>query len=178
MLRSFYIAPGNTQQRTAGTGPTGRVPTRTGEGTGRIRTDTEQIKLWQLVQPQAHSQRSAVCAAERALIAGPHALPFIPQEEAFSAPFLPLLTLNSEYWFVEFWNFPLDHGPEVLFQLVVVLLEFLLVFPLVCCDEAPVFLYGLTTPEMHISGWGENEVLFQRSLKCLKMWGDDLVNLS
>lgn len=85
-----------------------------------------------------------------------------PQEEAFSAPLSPLLTLDCEYWLVEVWDFPLDHGPEVLFQLVVVLFEFLLVFPLVCCDETPVLLHGLTASETHTSGRGENEVLFHR----------------
>lgn len=57
-----------------------------------------------------------------------------------------LLTLNSEYWLVEFWNLPLDHWPEALFQLVVVLSELLLILPLVRGDETLVFLHGLTAP--------------------------------
>jgi hypothetical protein len=65
------------------------------------------------------------------------------------------LTLSSEYGLVKFWDFPLDHGPEVLFQLVIVLFEFLLIFPLVCCNETLVFLYSLTTSEIKILGWGK-----------------------
>lgn len=86
------------------------------------------------------------------------------------------MTFNSEYRLVEIWNFPLDHGPEVLFQLVVVLFEFLLIFPLVSCDETLVFLHGLPTSEIHISGWGENEVSFHRCLKRLDIRDDDMIN--
>lgn len=35
----------------------------------------------------------------------------------------PLLTVNSEYWLVEFRNFSADHWSEVLFQLAAVLLS-------------------------------------------------------
>ena len=76
--------------------------------------------------------------------------------------FLPLLTVNSEYWLVEFRNFPLDHWSEVLFQLVVVLLEFLLILPLICCDETFVFLYSFPASEKQNQG-GEKEVVFQRN---------------
>ena len=103
------------------------------------------------------------------LIAGPQALSFILWEDASPALFLPLMTVNSEYRLVEFWNFPLYHWPEVLSQLVVVLFEFQLVLPLVCRDETLVFLYCFTASEMQISGWGENEVAFHTSLKCLRI---------
>lgn len=82
-----------------------------------------------------------------------------PGKKASPAFFSPLLTVNSEYWLVEFRNFPLDHWSEVLFQLVVVLLKFLLILPLICCDETLVFLYGFPTSEMQISG-GEKRRLY------------------
>lgn len=91
-----------------------------------------------------------------------------PQQELSSGPFLPLLTLNSEYGLVEFWNFPLNHWPEVLFQLVIVLLEFLLILPLIGCDETLVFLHSLPATEMKISGWEEKgEVLLHKSLEMI-----------
>lgn len=65
----------------------------------------------------------------------------------YTGPFLPLLTVHSEYGLVELWDFPLNHGPEAVPQLVVVLLQFLLVLPLLCGNEPPVLLYGLTTSE-------------------------------
>lgn len=65
-----------------------------------------------------------------------------------SGPCLPLLTVNSEYGLVELWDFPLDHGPEAVPQLVIVLLELLLVLPLLRCDEPPVLLYSLTASEV------------------------------
>lgn len=63
------------------------------------------------------------------------------------SPFLPLLTVNPEYGLVELWNFPLNHGPEAVPQLVVVLLQFLLVLPLLCGNEPPVLLYRLAASE-------------------------------
>lgn len=69
-----------------------------------------------------------------------------------SGPCLPLLTVNSEYGLVELWDFPLDHGPEAVPQLVVVLLELLLVLPLLRRDEPPVLLYSLTASEVERGG--------------------------
>lgn len=64
-----------------------------------------------------------------------------------TGPFLPLLTVNSKYGLVELRDFPLNHGPEAVLQFVVVLLQFLLVLPLLCSNEPPVLLHGLTTAE-------------------------------
>lgn len=99
--------------------------------------------------PLGGSAAHRVSTAEHALSTGPQALCL-----SSFARFLPLLTLNSEYRLVEFWNFPLDHWPEVLFQLVVVLFEFLLILPLVRRDETLVFLYSLTASRMQRPGSG------------------------
>lgn len=91
-----------------------------------------------------------------------------PPGRGLLAPNSPLRTLNSEYRLVEFWNFPLDHWPEVLFQLVVVLFEFLLIFPLVRRDETFVFLHGLTASEIRTQQGREgNEALLHRRVKRL-----------
>lgn len=62
------------------------------------------------------------------------------------------MTINSEYGLVELWDFPLDHGPEAVPQLVVVLLELLLVLPLLRRDEPPVLFYSLTASEVEKRG--------------------------
>lgn len=64
------------------------------------------------------------------------------------------MTLDSEYRLVEFWNFPFNHWPEALSQLVVVLFEFQLILLLVGRDETLVFLHGFTASERQILGQG------------------------
>lgn len=184
MLRSFYTAPEKTQAVSwpweDGWQEANRKGSRWGQESHREDQDgsrTDQVLAASLTPDPLPALGGAVQQGVP-WWPGPRPYPLRPREEASSAWFLPLLTLSSEYRLVEFWNFPLDHGPEVLFQLVVVLLEFLLIFLLVCCDKTLVFLYSFTASEVQISGWGENEVLFHRSLKCLEIWNDDAINIS
>ena len=145
--------PGETQAiiwpwEDAGRRPHGGALRGQGEGAGGL--GCQQITLGQLLWSQGPLPP---------LGALQFWLSFILQKKASPAFFSPLLTVNSEYWLVEFRNFPLDHWSEVLFQLVVVLLKFLLILPLICCDETLVFLYGFPTSEMQISG-GEKRRLY------------------
>ena len=107
--------------------------------------DASRSRLGSFSDPRAHSHPRGLCSSSR--------------KNASLAFFSPFFTVNSEYWLVEFRNFPLDHWSEVLFQLVVVLLKFLLILPLICRDETLVFLYGFPTSEMQISG-GEKRRLY------------------
>ena len=112
--------------------------------------DASRSRLGSFSDPRAHSHPRGLCSSD---------CPLSSRKKASPAFFSPLLTVNSEYWLVEFRNFPLDHWSEVLFQLVVVLLKFLLILPLICRDETLVFLYGFPTSEMQISG-GEKRRLY------------------
>lgn len=58
----------------------------------------------------------------------------------------PVLQPRSNDGFIELGDLPLQHGPQVLSQAVVVLLQLLLVLFLVRCDQVLILLDCLTTP--------------------------------
>lgn len=59
---------------------------------------------------------------------------------------LPVLQPGPDDGFIELRNLPLQHGPQVLSEAVVVLLQLLLVLFLVRCDQMLVLLNRLPTP--------------------------------
>ena len=61
-------------------------------------------------------------------------------------PGLPVLQSWLDDGFIELRDLPLQHGPQVLPQPVVVLLQLLLVLLLVRSDQVLVLLHGLPTP--------------------------------
>lgn len=63
---------------------------------------------------------------------------------------IPVLETGFDDGLVELRDLPLQHRPQVLPQLIVVLLQFLLILSLVWCDQVPVLLDCLPTPAPHI----------------------------